>query len=75
MIHRRHFLAGLLAAPAIVHSENLMKLWVPKPDLVVTGFFHGFSVWELQRIYQKYSSLYPERKLVINSLDGFQITI
>lgn len=35
MVTRRGFLGALLAAPAIVHSENLMKIFVPKKELVL----------------------------------------
>lgn len=38
MITRRSMLLGLtaaLAAPAIVKAENLMKIWVSKPDRII----------------------------------------
>lgn len=39
MTTRRLFLAGaasLIAAPAIVHADNIMKLWVPpKPKVIL----------------------------------------
>ena len=34
MIQRREFLVGLFLTPAIVHSENLMKIWVPKKEII-----------------------------------------
>lgn len=35
---RRSFLAGMLAAPAIVRAESLMKIVVPKQDPWGTSF-------------------------------------
>ena len=40
MTSRRSFLLGLgatLAAPAIVRAESLMKLYVPKPEVLIVG--------------------------------------
>jgi hypothetical protein len=33
LLHRRKFLVGLLAAPAIVHAGNLMPIKALKPDI------------------------------------------
>ena len=38
MMKRRSFLAGMLAAPAIVRAESLMKIVVPKQDPWGTSF-------------------------------------
>ena len=38
MMKRRSFLAGILAAPAIVRAESLMKIVVPKQDPWGTSF-------------------------------------
>ena len=35
MITRRSFLGALIAAPAIVRAESLMKIFVPKRDLIL----------------------------------------
>jgi hypothetical protein len=37
MLTRRLFLAGAVAAPAIVRAESLMKLWVPPERKVWVG--------------------------------------
>jgi len=34
-MNRRGFLGGLLAAPAIVRAESLMKIWVPPKEVLV----------------------------------------
>lgn len=34
-MNRRSFLGGLLAAPAIVRAESLMKIWVPPKEVLV----------------------------------------
>lgn len=41
---RRGFLLGIgaaLAAPAIVRAESLMKLWVPKRELLIAESLEG----------------------------------
>ena len=43
-MNRRGFLASMLAlaaAPAIVKAESLMKIYVPKPEPIITGFDFG----------------------------------
>ncbi len=48
MMNRRSLLLGLsavLAAPAIVKAESLMKLWVPRPTLVTLDDY-AEGVWE-----------------------------
>lgn len=38
MVNRRSFFCAggiLLAAPAVVRAESLMKIWTPKPDLIL----------------------------------------
>ena len=35
-MNRRNFLAALVAAPAIVRSESLMRIWVPPERAVIT---------------------------------------
>lgn len=47
MTTRRGFLSGLLAAaaaPSIVRSESLMKLWVPPQDIILPNFAGDFTV-------------------------------
>lgn len=70
MIQRRLFLGGLFLAPAIVHSENLMKIWVPKKEVAIVGYFYGFSALELSKIRVHHQKLYPKADLVIHSLNG-----
>lgn len=41
MLTRRLFLAGAVAAPAIVRAESLMKLWVPPERKVWVGVDFG----------------------------------
>jgi hypothetical protein len=41
MLTRRLFLAGAIAAPAIVRAESLMKLWVPRKRGVWVGWDMG----------------------------------
>ena len=53
MTSRRSFLAGLVAAaaaPAIVRSESLMKLWVPAQDIIVphVGWDLGAGDWSAE---------------------------
>lgn len=49
MISRRNFLHGLLAAaaaPAIVRSESLMKIWVPpEPKLILAAGDWTVDAW------------------------------
>lgn len=59
---RRGFLGGLLAAPAIVRAESLMKIWVPPKEVLVPqdprrylaknrNFAHNYGVQgEISRI-------------------------
>lgn len=71
MIQRREFLVGLFLAPAIVHSENLMKIWVPKMEVAVVGYFYGFSALELEKVRVMHQKLWPRTDIVIHSLNGF----
>lgn len=44
MVTRRNFLAGMLAAasaPAIVKAENMMKIFVPKQEIIIPSFSRG----------------------------------
>lgn len=36
-INRRLFLGSLVAAPAIVKAENIMKIWVPKQKIRIVS--------------------------------------
>ena len=46
-MNRRLFLAGLLAAPAIVRASSLMPIVVRKPLIVMEiGVFEGFRYFE-----------------------------
>lgn len=45
-LNRRGFLGALLAAPAIVKAENIMRIWVPPaPKVVPRVFPDGLVVW------------------------------
>lgn len=50
---RRSFLAGMLAAPAIVRAESLMKIVVPKQDA-----YWGTSLTEMIYDIQRQQTIY-----------------
>jgi hypothetical protein len=46
--NRRSFLKGLGilgAAPAIVHAENIMKIWTPPKEIIRPAGFYKLSFW------------------------------
>lgn len=48
MLTRRLFLGALVAAPAVVRAESLMKIWVPPEPKVVPFFPHTGDGWVIQ---------------------------
>lgn len=50
-LNRRGFLGALLAAPAIVKAENIMRIWVPPVPKVVSYWDYPVSAWGGHLIY------------------------
>lgn len=85
MTSRRSFLAGLLAAaaaPAIVRSESLMKLWVPPQDIFVPppSWDMGSGDWTVEFWHRPLRHKVHQHMAVVRDngverlyLDGYQV--
>lgn len=77
MASRRGFLFGIgaaLAAPAIVRADTLMKLWVPKPAIIVPSMLTLSELtmleWEAMRRTLLVEDLWRKEMLISGGMVG-----